>query len=46
MDHVRGDHKVSEEVQHIKLETLFSALDSDTSGVHRLADVASLRDLK
>ena len=46
MDHVRGSHKVPEEVQHIKLETLIPPWNGDTAGVHGLADVASLRDIE
>ena len=50
MDHVGGSHRVPEEVQHIKLETLIppyhTAMDGDTAGVYGLADVASLRDIE
>ena len=41
MDHVRGTHNVPGEVQNA-----FPAMDSYTPGVHRLADVATLRFLQ
>ena len=46
MDHVCGAHRVPEEVQNIKLETLIPPLDSDAAGVYGLTVVPSLRDIK
>ena len=42
---VRGSHKVPEHVTH-QVRNAHTSLDSDTAGVHGLADVASLRDIE